>query len=87
VVLDRGGAKVTTDAGTWEADLKCVANGELTGMTVLQINVRGGDTLSLRCEDSALRLVLAARALLGLSWGRFISAPTIPARDREAARA
>jgi hypothetical protein len=56
-------------------------------MTVLQINVRGGDTLSLRCEDSALRLVLAARALLGLSWGRFISAPTIPARDREAARA
>jgi hypothetical protein len=86
-VLDRNAARITAGAATWEVDLGSVADGELTGMTVLQITSRDGDTLSLRCEGSALRLVLAARALLGRSWGRFVSAPPLPAQDRKAARA
>jgi 1-acyl-sn-glycerol-3-phosphate acyltransferase len=87
VVLNRNGARVSADAAAWDVDLASVADGELSGMTVIQFNSRDGDPLSLQCEGSALRLVLAARAVLGRSWGRFVSTPTLPMRDRKAARA
>jgi 1-acyl-sn-glycerol-3-phosphate acyltransferase len=87
VVLNRNGASISADAATWDVDLASVADGELSGMTVIQFNARGGEPLSLRCEGSALRLVLAARAVLGRPWGRFVSAPPMPARDRKAVRA
>lgn len=87
VVLNRNGARITAGAATWEVDLGSVADGELSGMTVIQFNSRDGDSISLQCEGSALRLVLAARAVLGRSWGRFVSTPPLPMRDRKAARA
>ena len=87
VVLNRDGARITAGAAAWDTDLANVADGELSGMTVIQFNARNGEPLSLRCEGSALRLVLAARALMGRSWGRFVSTPPLPLRDRKAARA
>ena len=87
VVLDRDGARITAGSAIWEVDLERVADAELTGLSVMQFNSPAGDTLSLRCEGSALRLVLAARALCGLPWGRFISAPAPPAGTGGAARA
>lgn len=86
-VLDRNGARITAGAAVRDVDLGSVADGELSGMTVIQFNSRDGDSISLQCEGSALRLVLAARAALGRSWGRFVSTPTLPMRDRKAARA
>lgn len=87
VVLNRDGARITAGAAAWDTDLASVADGEVSGMTVIQFNARNGEPLSLRCDGSALRLVLAARAVLGRSWGRFVSTPPLPMRDRKAARA
>lgn len=71
--LDREGAVVTAAGTTWEIDLAAVALGELEGATMLEVHARCGALLALDSNASALRLVLAARALLGLPWGARLS--------------
>jgi len=67
--LDRDGAVVTVANDNWEIDLAAVALGDVEGATMLEVRARCGALLALKTEDSALRLVLAARALAGLPWG------------------
>lgn len=71
--LDRAGALVTAAGKKWEVDLAAVALGELEGATMLEVHARCGALLALDSNASALRLVLAARALLGLPWGARMS--------------
>ena len=40
------------------------------GAAVVEVVASGGGALSIECDGGALRLVLAARALLDLPWGR-----------------
>lgn len=67
--LDREGALVTAAGCKWEIDLAAVALGEVEGARMLEVHARCGALLALDSNASALRLVLAARALLGLPWG------------------
>jgi 1-acyl-sn-glycerol-3-phosphate acyltransferase len=85
--LDRDGLTVTTAGGTWNVDLASAVGGQLEGSRVFEVHARDGTELSLHSDGGALRLALAACALSGLPWGRYLSNPSIATGARRATRA
>jgi 1-acyl-sn-glycerol-3-phosphate acyltransferase len=82
--LDRDRALVTVANDKWEIDLPAVALGDIEGATILEVHARCGALLALETDGSALRLVLAARALAGLPWaGHGFTPPFARQRDGE----
>jgi 1-acyl-sn-glycerol-3-phosphate acyltransferase len=83
--LDHDGVIVTVADGRWEIDLAALALGDIEGATMLEVHSRCGALLALEADGSALRLVLAARALAGLPWGGHVpAAPRAPGSRGEA---
>ncbi|HWE24842.1 MAG TPA: hypothetical protein VG496_12970, partial [Myxococcales bacterium] len=64
--VSSGGLDVVTAGERWRIPLHLAANADIEGGRIVALRAPGGEPLHLRLENGALRLVLAARALLGL---------------------
>lgn len=70
ICMDARGAVIHSSEQSWVVELPMMAQAEIQGAAVVEVVASGGGALSIECDGGALRLVLAARALLDLPWGR-----------------
>jgi 1-acyl-sn-glycerol-3-phosphate acyltransferase len=82
--MDAQEAVVHSSSRSWQIDLPMMAKAEIQGSAVVEVITRDGGALSLQSNGGALRMVLAARALLDLPWGRGMSAESADSTERRA---
>lgn len=82
--IDAREAVVQVSSRSWDVDLAMLAKAEIQGSAVVEVITRDGGALSLKSEGGALRMVLAARALCNLPWGRGMSPESVDITERRA---